>query len=165
MNKVTPLASEEITTSDTPSGRLARRARCLVSSRSLVLLVEETLQGSVSAGVVAGVLLPAAPDDEQPGTGQDTDRVGWWWPRARAIGRRPRGWRGGCRRRSRRQRRGAVYHRPRGNRQRGFAGWQGPRRRGRPTIQRSGKRRRQSPISASSRAARILPLLGRLVKI
>jgi hypothetical protein len=50
--------------------------RCPVSSRGLLILVEDALQGSVLVGVVGGVVVPAVPDDEQPGTGQDADCVG-----------------------------------------------------------------------------------------
>src|SRR5215211_2456631 len=49
--------------------------RCPVSSRCLVILAEEVLQGSVFVGVVGGVVLPAVPDDEEPGAGEDADRV------------------------------------------------------------------------------------------
>jgi hypothetical protein len=37
---------------------------------------EDALQGVVVCGVVGGVVLPAVPDDEQPGAGQDADGVG-----------------------------------------------------------------------------------------
>ena len=38
--------------------------------------VEEALEGVVLGGVVGGVVLPAVPDDEQPGAGEDADGVG-----------------------------------------------------------------------------------------
>ena len=50
--------------------------RCPVSSRGLLILVEESLQGSCRVGVVGGVVLPAVPDDVEPGAGQDADGVG-----------------------------------------------------------------------------------------
>ncbi|HEX5493544.1 MAG TPA: hypothetical protein VFX70_13660, partial [Mycobacteriales bacterium] len=40
-------------------------------SRCLLLILQETLEGSVSGGVVGGVVLPAVPDHEQPGAGED----------------------------------------------------------------------------------------------
>ncbi len=40
-----------------------------VSSSGVWLLCEEGLEGSVSAGVVGGVGLPAVPDDVEPGAG------------------------------------------------------------------------------------------------
>ena len=38
--------------------------------------VQEGLQGAVFGGVVRGVVLPAAPDDVEPGAGEDADGVG-----------------------------------------------------------------------------------------
>src|SRR6266516_5422101 len=49
---------------------------CPVSSRGLLILVEEGLEGLVPVGVVGGVVLPAAPDDVQPGSGEDAHGVG-----------------------------------------------------------------------------------------
>lgn len=37
---------------------------------------EESLEGVVSGGVVGGVVLPAVPDDVEPGAGEDADGVG-----------------------------------------------------------------------------------------
>ena len=37
---------------------------------------EESLQGAVLVGVVGGVVLPAVPDDVEPGAGEDADGVG-----------------------------------------------------------------------------------------
>jgi replicative DNA helicase len=68
--------------------------------------VDEALECLVLVGVVGGVVLPAVPDDVEPGAGEDADGVGVVVP--------PRGWLGGCRRRSRRRRRGVVCLRPNG---------------------------------------------------
>src|SRR5829696_2151912 len=38
--------------------------------------VEDGLESTVFGGVVGGVVLPAAPDDVQPGAGEDADGVG-----------------------------------------------------------------------------------------
>ena len=46
-----------------------------MSSRLLLILVEEALQGPVLGGVVGDAVLPAVPDDGQPGAGQDPDGV------------------------------------------------------------------------------------------
>src|SRR5258708_22584027 len=48
---------------------------CPVSSRGLVLVREQGLEGSVVGGVVGGVGLPAVPDDVEPGSGEDADGV------------------------------------------------------------------------------------------
>ena len=47
-----------------------------MSSRGLLILVEEALEGAVLGGVVGGVVLPAVPDDVEPGAGEDADGVG-----------------------------------------------------------------------------------------
>jgi hypothetical protein len=47
-----------------------------VSSRHLLILVEEALECPVPGGVGGGLVLPAVPDDEQPGAGEDADGVG-----------------------------------------------------------------------------------------
>src|ERR1700757_540848 len=47
-----------------------------VSSRAALLLVEQCLEGAMFGGVVGGVVLPAVPDDVEPGASQDADRVG-----------------------------------------------------------------------------------------
>ena len=47
-----------------------------MSSRGLLILVEQGLQGSVLGGVVCGVVLPAGPDDVDPRAGQDAHGVG-----------------------------------------------------------------------------------------
>src|SRR5664280_2105139 len=50
---------------------------CPVSScHWLLILIEDPLQGAVVGRVVDGVVLPAAPDDVDPGAGQDADGVG-----------------------------------------------------------------------------------------
>jgi hypothetical protein len=54
--------------------------RCLVSGRGSLILVEQSLESSVSGWVVGGVVLPAVPDDVEPGAAprraltQDTGR-------------------------------------------------------------------------------------------
>src|SRR5665648_418818 len=40
------------------------------------LSVQDGLEGAVLGGVVGGVVLPAVPDDEQPGSGEDAHGVG-----------------------------------------------------------------------------------------
>src|SRR6476469_8828876 len=47
-----------------------------VSSRCVVSALDEALQCSVLVGVVGGVVLPAVPDDVDPGAGQDAYGVG-----------------------------------------------------------------------------------------
>ena len=47
-----------------------------VSSCGLLILVEQGLECAVPGGVVGGLVLPAVPDDEQPGAGEDADGVG-----------------------------------------------------------------------------------------
>ena len=54
-----------------------------VSSRRF-FLGEDALEGFVPGWVVGGVVLPAVPDDVQPGAGEDADGVGWSLPRAMA---------------------------------------------------------------------------------
>ena len=49
--------------------------RSPVSSRLGLILVEESLQGLVLCGVVGGSVLPALPDDVEPGAGEDADGV------------------------------------------------------------------------------------------
>ena len=49
--------------------------RSPMSSR-LVLRGEEALQGAVPVGVVCGAVLPAVPDDVEPGSGEDAGGVG-----------------------------------------------------------------------------------------
>jgi hypothetical protein len=39
------------------------------------LLVQEALEGGVLGGVVGGAVLPAAPDDVDPGAGEDAHGV------------------------------------------------------------------------------------------
>ena len=46
-----------------------------VSSRRLLIL-EQALEGVVVGGVVGDAVLPAVPDDEQPGAGEDAHGVG-----------------------------------------------------------------------------------------
>src|SRR5215472_5748671 len=46
-----------------------------VSSRRRFLLGEDALEGLVAGGVVGDAVLPAVPDDVQPGAGLDTDGV------------------------------------------------------------------------------------------
>src|SRR5690625_3770757 len=46
-----------------------------VSSRRVVLALDEALKGSVPVGIVGGVVLPAVPDDVEPGLGKDADGV------------------------------------------------------------------------------------------
>src|SRR5664279_1618491 len=49
---------------------------CPVSScHRLLILIEDPLQRAVVGRVVDGVVLPAAPDDVDPGAGQDADGV------------------------------------------------------------------------------------------
>src|SRR5215207_4465930 len=50
--------------------------RSPVSTRVVFGGVEDALEGVVLGGVVGGVVLPAVPDDEQPGAGEDADGVG-----------------------------------------------------------------------------------------
>ena len=47
-----------------------------VSSSGSLILVEQGLECPVAGGVVGGAVLPAVPDDEQPGAGEDADGVG-----------------------------------------------------------------------------------------
>src|SRR6202007_161185 len=47
-----------------------------VSSRRLLLCLQKGLEGSVFGGVVGDAVVPAAPDDVEPGAGQDADGVG-----------------------------------------------------------------------------------------
>src|ERR1022692_553271 len=47
-----------------------------MSSCRLLILVEQRLKCSVPGGVVGGSVLPAVPDDEQPGAGEDADGGG-----------------------------------------------------------------------------------------
>jgi len=49
---------------------------CPVSSRRLLILFEEALGGAVLGGVVGGVVVPAVPDDVEPGAGEDVGGVG-----------------------------------------------------------------------------------------
>jgi hypothetical protein len=49
---------------------------CPVSSRPVLIVVEQCLEGAVFGGVVGDSVLPAVPDDVEPGAGEDTDRVG-----------------------------------------------------------------------------------------
>src|ERR1035437_10202450 len=46
-----------------------------VSSCRLLILVEQGLERAVPGGVVGGAVLPAVPDDEQPGAGEDAAGV------------------------------------------------------------------------------------------
>lgn len=76
---------------------------CPVSSPRRLILVEQLLEGAVSAWVVGGVSGPAFPDDGEPGAGEDADGVGVGRGRGRGPwcrGWRSRGWRVGCCRRS-----------------------------------------------------------------
>ena len=50
--------------------------RSPVSTCSELILFECALQGAVSVGFVGGSVLPAVPDDVEPGAGQDADGVG-----------------------------------------------------------------------------------------
>jgi len=50
--------------------------RSPVSSRLLPVSVEQVLEGLVLGGVVGDAVLPAVPDDEEPGAGEDADGVG-----------------------------------------------------------------------------------------
>jgi len=47
-----------------------------VSSCRLLILAEQGLERAVFGGVVGGSVLPAVPDDEQPGAGEDAGGVG-----------------------------------------------------------------------------------------
>src|SRR5262245_39040013 len=47
-----------------------------VSSRRLLILVEQALEGSVFVRVVGDVVVPAVPDDVEPGAGEDAGGVG-----------------------------------------------------------------------------------------
>ncbi len=49
---------------------------CPVSSRPVLSLVEQCLEGAMFGGVVGESVLPAVPDDVEPGAGEDSDRVG-----------------------------------------------------------------------------------------
>ncbi len=46
-----------------------------VSSRFVISALDESLERSVSVGVVRGVVLPAVPDDVEPGAGEDSHGV------------------------------------------------------------------------------------------
>ena len=50
--------------------------RSPVSSRLLFGVSEDSLEGVVLGGVVGGSVLPAVPDDVQPGAGEDAHGVG-----------------------------------------------------------------------------------------
>jgi hypothetical protein len=47
-----------------------------MSSRPVLILAEQCLEGAMFGGVVGGSVLPAVPDDVEPGAGEDADRVG-----------------------------------------------------------------------------------------
>src|SRR5271166_1187866 len=47
-----------------------------VSSRGMLMCLQKGLEGSVFGGVVGGAVVPAAPDDVEPGAGQDSYGVG-----------------------------------------------------------------------------------------
>ncbi len=47
-----------------------------MSSCSLLILLEQGLEPSVAGGVVGDAVLPAVPDHEEPGAGEDADGVG-----------------------------------------------------------------------------------------
>src|SRR5271167_2558382 len=49
---------------------------CPVSSRPVLILVEQCLKGPMIGGVVGDCVLPAVPDDVEPGAGEDADGVG-----------------------------------------------------------------------------------------
>jgi hypothetical protein len=99
-------------------------------------------------------------------------RTACWWVwlgRWRGCsGRRPKGWRGGNRWRSRRRRRVVVCRSPSETRPSTFfrtRGVDGATPARHASAVGVGKRPRRSPISANSRAARTVPARGRLVKI
>ena len=50
--------------------------RCAPSSRPLRVLVEQCLQGAMTGGVLGDPVLPAAPNDVEPGAGEDARGVG-----------------------------------------------------------------------------------------
>jgi len=86
-----------------------------VSSCRLFMLFKQGLKSSVVGGVVGGVVLPAVPDGVEPGAGEDAhgELVTLCRGRWRGCrGRRPRGWRGGSRWRSRRRRRAGFVAGP-----------------------------------------------------
>src|SRR5215211_2323528 len=98
--------------------RASLRARCPVSSCGSMILVEEALERSVLVGIVGAGILPAVPDHIQPCAGEKSGPREGGRGRGRGPagkGRRPRGWCGGCRRRSHKQRRGGFCHTPSGN--------------------------------------------------
>lgn len=47
-----------------------------VSSRPVLILVEQCLEGAMVGRVVGGAVLPAVPDGVEPGAGQDAHGVG-----------------------------------------------------------------------------------------
>jgi len=47
-----------------------------VSSRGLLICLQNGLEGSVFGGVVGDAVVPAAPDDVEPGAGEDSYGVG-----------------------------------------------------------------------------------------
>jgi hypothetical protein len=59
-----------------PIGTATGLGRSPVSSSGFLVLVEESLEGAVVGGVVGGVVLPAVPDDVEPGAGEDAGGVG-----------------------------------------------------------------------------------------
>jgi hypothetical protein len=49
---------------------------CPMSSRRLLILFEQGLEGGVGGGIIVGAVAPAAPDDVCPGAGEDAYGVG-----------------------------------------------------------------------------------------
>ena len=146
------------------------RPRCPVSSRGLLVLVDEPLEGAVSGRVVGGVVLPAVPDHVEPGSGQDAGRVGvvvtvaagsvveLGGPGVGVAGVAAKSVTASRSCLSQAQRKWTVRVLP-DCRVVGAT----PARQARDSG--VGNRPRQSPISASSRAARMVPERGRLVKM
>jgi hypothetical protein len=50
--------------------------RCAASRRPVWVLIERCLEGAMIGGVLGDSVLPAAPDDLEPGAGQDAHGAG-----------------------------------------------------------------------------------------
>jgi Glycosyl transferase family group 2 len=100
-----------------PRGRPAPGMSSPVSSSRRIFFGEDALERFVEGWVVGGAVLPAVPDDVEPGAGHDADGVGVVLAAGGGVvveAGGPGGWRGGSLRRSRRRRRGAACRQPSG---------------------------------------------------
>ena len=141
-----------------------------VSSRRRLLFGEDALEGFVPGGVVGCAVLPAVPDDVQPGTGKDAGGVGVVFAAGDGIVVQPGGPGAGVAGVAGEVADGVAELLVGGPAEvdvgglAGFAGGGGD-----PARQISdsgiGNWARQSPISASSRAARTVPERGSEVKM